>query len=115
MNVGTRLKSLKVIGRKKITFHLDEITVIHRMVNGQYLWFCQMAEANPHQYGAGVSCEGRGMGYNNQYEAEEAAVQHLQLTHRAHGGEKLEKGRGIVRRAREIDAWNARRLKEKRG
>lgn len=106
----SRVKSLKVIGRKKVQFHLDDLVLLQQQVDSRFLWFCRLAEANPHEYGTGVSCAAHGFNFNTQQDAEEAALGHLTNVHRATGGERRPAGRGKERREREIQRWNSRRL-----
>jgi hypothetical protein len=108
----SRLKSLKVIGRNKVEFHLDDLVVIQRMVNGNYLWFCRMSEVNPHEYGTGVTCGAYELGCGTQFDAEENALAHLVNMHRATGGSRRPKNRGKIRRQKMINEWNARRIRE---
>lgn len=108
-------KTLKVVGRKRISFHLDQLVLVGKSPDisnaTPYFWLCRMGEVDPHNYGAGVMCQAHGMGYSRQFNAEEDALSHLVNVHRATGGERRPKGRGRERRQREIDAWNARHVR----
>lgn len=108
------VKSLKVVGRKRLQFHLDQLVIIGKAhADGKYFWVCRMGEVDPHRYGTGVMCESHGIGYRRQVEAEEDAVSHLVNVHRAMGGEKRPTGRGRLRREKQIAEWNARHVRER--
>jgi DNA polymerase III epsilon subunit-like protein len=107
-------KSFKVIGRKKLQFHLDQLVLIGKAhVDGKYFWVCRMGEVDPHNYGSGVMCQAHGIGYRTQHDAEEDAVCHLQNVHRAQGGQRRPQGRGRERRERELERWAARYVRER--
>lgn len=102
-----RRAALKSIGRKKITFHLDQLVFLSKENDG-YAYFCEMAESGVRVYGTGVVCSHSELGFDTQEEAEEAALEHLVQMHQAMGGERRPKHRGRERRDRQIAAWNAR-------
>lgn len=102
------LKSLKVVGRKRVQFHLDELVMIQRQPNGAgYFWICRMAEADPHAFRVGVSCAEHGINFGSQRECEEAALEHLCQVHRGVGGAVRDPGhkRSRARREREFERW----------
>ena len=108
------VKSLKVIGRKRVSFHLDQLVIIGKAhSDGKYFWVCRMGEVDPHRYGTGLMCESHGMGYARQIEAEEDAVSHLVNVHRATGGQRRPQGRGKIRRDRELAEWTRRHVRER--
>ncbi len=112
--VISSVKSLKVIGRNRLSFHLDQLVIIGKShTNDKYFWVCGMGEVEPHRYGTGLMCEAHGMGYLKQIDAEEDAVAHLVNVHRASGGGRRPKGRARARQEREIAAWNARHVRER--
>lgn len=109
-----RSAALKSIGRKKITFHLDQLVYLFQHDDpeeGQkagYAYFCEMAESQVRMFGTGVVCGHEELGFDTQEEAEEAALEHLVQMHQAMGGQRRPKHRGRERRARKIAEWNAR-------
>lgn len=107
-----RRSALKAIGRKKVTFHLDQLIYLSLDEHG-YSWFCEMAEAGVRVWGSGVVCAAYDIGFETQEQAEEAALEHLQTMHQAMGGSRRPKGRGRIRRELKIAAWNERRAAER--
>lgn len=104
----SRLKSFKIIGRNRVQFHLDDLVMLRRQVDGRYFWLCRMAEVDPYQYGTGVACASHGTNINTQFLAEEAALDHIVNVHRGIGGERRPRHRGVERRAKDIARWNSR-------
>lgn len=114
-----RRLALKVSGRKKICFHLDQLVYFtERYIEGEkanrYEWKCEMVESGARVWGSGVMCAHTEIGYHTLEEAAEAALKHVQEMHQAMGGSRLPQGRGKARRERRITEWNARRLKERK-
>lgn len=116
------LKSLKVIGRHRVRFHLDQLVMLQKQpVDGKYFWVCRMGEVDPHTFRTGVMCEGHGVNFETQIEAEDDALDHLINVHRAVGGERRAtagrsepaRARRRARRERRIEAWNDRRALER--
>lgn len=107
-----RRPSLKTIGRKKVTFHLDQLIYFDQDAEG-FSWFCEMAEAGVRVYGTGVVCGEHEIGIATQEEAEERALTHIVEMHQAMGGNRLPKDRGRIRRQKKIDEWNARHARPK--
>lgn len=108
------IKSLKVSGRKRLSFHLDQLVIIGKAhSDGRYFWVCRMGEVDPHRYGTGLMCEAHGMGYDRQLDSEEDAVSHLVNVHRAMGGQRRPDGRGRLRREKQIAAWNSKHVRER--
>lgn len=105
-----RRPSLKAIGRKKVCFHLDQLVYLDDTADG-YEWTCHMIEAGAYHYGTGVMCSESGVGFETQFECEEAALTHIQEMHQAMGGQRRPKNRGQARRERKIAEWNARHAK----
>lgn len=113
--------SLKLIGRRKVQFHLDDLVRFEQAQDDDslYRWVCLMAESGIHNMPAGhvvgglaVSCGEHGQDYANLEVAAEAALEHVVNEHRGQGGERLVKSRGRERRERLIEQWNERRRSE---
>lgn len=110
------LKSLKIIGRNRVQFHMDQLVLIQKQpVDGKYFWLCRLGETGPHRYGQGVMCSVGGINYATQHDAEEKALEHLVNVHRASGGERKPRNRGQIRRTQKIQAWNDRRHRDEDG
>lgn len=112
-----RRLALKVSGRKKVCFHLDQLVyfaeVYHPEVRENLIdWQCEMVEPGVRVWGTGVMCGHTEIGFQTLEEAAESALTHIQEMHQAMGGTRLPKGRGKERRERRIAEWNARRLAE---
>lgn len=109
MSRTRRGAALKSIGRKKITFHLDQLVYLSNVSEDDgFAYFCEMAESQVRMFGTGVVCGHSEIGFDTQEKAEEAALEHLVQMHLAMGGERRPKHRGRERRERNIAAWNAR-------
>lgn len=113
--------SLKVIGRRKVRFHLDDLVYFGRRYKtkrtegeGPYFWICRMAEPvnDPTLLAIGTACGVCGEGFMTQHEAEEAALEHLAIVHRGTDGQRLPPHRGQQRRERQRERWNDRRRAE---
>lgn len=113
--------SLKLIGRKKVQFHLDDLVRFVQDDDDEslYRWVCLLAESDIHNMradhvvgGLAVSCGEYGQDYASLEGAAEAALEHIVNEHRGQGGERLPKDRGRVRREKKIEQWNDRRRAE---
>ena len=113
--------SLKLIGRRKVQFHLDDLVNFSQPGedNTLFQWVCLLAEPGIYQMpighvvgGLAVSCGEYGRDYPSLEDAAEAALEHVVNEHRGQGGERLVKSRGRERRERLIEQWNDRRRSE---
>lgn len=105
-----RRMSLKTIGRKKICFHLDQLVWLVKEGDEDYSFSCRLVEPSAAVFGTGVMCSEMESGFKTQIEAEEAALEHIQVFHGAMGGQHRNSGsRRANTRQRTIDQSTARR------
>lgn len=115
-----RRLALKVSGRKKITFHLDQLVYFaqtpydpaNKWSGRTFEYQCEMIESGARVWGTGVMCGHTEIDFHTLEGAAEAALAHIQEMHQAMGGARLPQGRGKERRERKIDEWSARRRRE---